>query len=198
MFVCVCVYTPTPPPPPALCMVELQTEQPERNPFCSPGGFSPRRQPRPTMGHGWGLQGTRWPSSHISPQLGVTVGAQGNCLPRGMNYGAINHARLSRRVLCPPSIRRHKQLRSQQDWQKARQKWVHRDPGDLWRGPGRGGRAGHLGTPWPWCPRSVKYCSTGDVVASPLLPIQPLPAPGKGQGGENGCGRGVPAASGLI
>lgn len=118
----------------ALCMVGLQTEQLEPNPFCSPRGFSPRYQPRPTVGHIWGPQGTRWPSSRISAQPSITVRAQGSRLPQGMNYGAINHARLSRRVLCPPSIRRHKQLCSQQDWRRARQKWVQRDPGDLWGG----------------------------------------------------------------
>lgn len=158
-----------------------------------PQGLSPpHHQPRPTVGHGWGLQGTRWPSSRISPQLGITVGAQGSRFPQGMNYRAINHARLSRRVLCPSSIRRHKQLCSQQDWQKARQKWVHRDPGDLWGGPGQGGRARHLGTPRPPCPRSVKHCDAGDVVATPLLPVKPLSAPGKGPGGGDGCG--VPVA----
>lgn len=170
----------------ALCMVELQTEQPEPPPFCSPGGFSPRRQPRPTVGHGWGPQGTQWPSSRISRQPGITVGAQGSRLPRGMNYRAINHARLSRRVLCPPSIRRHKQLHSQQDWQKARHKWVHGDPGDLGGGPGQAGRARHLGTPRPQCPRSAKRCSAGDVVLAPFLPIQPLLAPAKGPGGGDG------------
>lgn len=134
----------------AVCTAELQPEQPEANPPCSPRGFSPRRQPRPTAGHSWGPRGTRWPSSHSSAQPGIMAGAQGSHLPPGMNYGAINHARLSRSVLCLPSIRRHKQLCSQQDWQKARQKWVRGDPGDLWGVPVR---VGVLGTFVPVCPK---------------------------------------------
>lgn len=53
-------------------------------------------------------------------------------------------------------------------------------------GPGQGGRARHLGIPRPQCPRGAKHCSTEDVVLTPFLPIQPLPAPGKGPGGGDG------------
>lgn len=61
---------------------------------------------------------------------GARPGLRAAASPPGMNYRAINHARLSSSVLCLPSIRRHKQLCSQQRRQKARQKWVHGDPGD--------------------------------------------------------------------
>lgn len=60
--------------------------------------------------------------------------------------------------------------------------------------PGRVGELGTSGRPRPQCPCSVKYCSTRDVVVTPLLPVQPLSAPGKGPGRGDGCHHGVLAA----
>lgn len=48
--------------------------------------------------------------------------------------------------------------------------------------------------PRPQCPCSVKYCSAGVVLATPVRPIQLLSALAKGPGGGDGYGRGVPAA----
>lgn len=127
-----------------ICSVHGRAPAPEPNPPCSARALSPLCQPCPTAGHSWG---PRWPSSHPSAQPGTTAGAQGSHLPPGMNYRAINHTRLSGSVLCLPSIRRHKQLCSQQDWQKERQKG---DPGDL-RGVLVG--VGVLGTFVPVCPK---------------------------------------------
>lgn len=77
VYICVYVYML------ALRMVELQTEQLEPNPFCSPRGFSSCHQAHPTVEHSWGLQGTRWPSGCISPQPVITVWTQGSHLPPG-------------------------------------------------------------------------------------------------------------------
>lgn len=60
---------------------------------------------------------TRWPWSHPSLPWGRRA--------PGMSYGAIKPAWLSRRVLCPPSIRRH----SSSVPADSRQRWVHRDAG---------------------------------------------------------------------
>lgn len=112
----------------------------------------------------------------------IRARAQGSRLPRGMNYGAIKRARLSRRVLCSPSIRRHKQLHSRQKpWQKR----ARRDPGGVVERVGWG--AAELGTPrapmieglHP-CPsrRSPKGRQPPDQRLVLLTPMHPmLPAP---------------------
>lgn len=123
-------------------MAELQ---PEPNPSCSPRGFSPLLQPCTTTGHSWGPR-AQGGLGAIHQHSRVSGPGPGQPPPPGMNYRAINHAGLSGSGLCLPSIRRHKQLCSLQDWQEERQKWVHRDPGDLWGCPGQGGSAGHLCT----------------------------------------------------
>lgn len=60
---------------------------------------------------------TRWPWNRPSPPRGRRA--------LGMSYGAIKPAWLSRRVLCPPSIRRH----SGSVPAASRQRWERRDAG---------------------------------------------------------------------
>lgn len=104
-------------------------------------------QPEPTPPGAWlgAGGGPWWPLVAFGPSVStasIRARAQGSRLPRGMNYRAIKRARLSRRVLCSPSIRRHKQLHSRQ---KSGQKRARGDPGGgLLRGSAGGTE---LGTP---------------------------------------------------